>query len=156
MMTSTISIRIERVIRAHRSRVWKALTTPEGWTGWFSPRVDGDFAVGSTLTLGFSETCICYAIIDELTPETVFAYRWHPGEDCPIDQYPESEMTTVRFELTDHPDGTHLLLIESGFEHIPESRRQFCFEQNSGGWLEELPKLVAWAEVGRSPEPTQV
>jgi len=128
--------------------VWLALTTAEGWTGWFSQDVSGKFEQGEVLTLQFSPTCLCYAIVEEVSPETVFAYRWHPGEDCPIDKYPLTEMTTVRFELFDHPDGTLLVLTESGFEKIPESRRHFCFEQNLGGWDEELSKLAPWVEEG--------
>jgi uncharacterized protein YndB with AHSA1/START domain len=134
--------------------VWEALTTAEGWTSWFSQGVTGEFSVGNMLTLEFGKNCICYAIVDELTPETVFAYRWHPGEDCSADKYPLDEMTTVRFELQDHAEGTWLTLMESGFENIPESRRAWCFGQNSEGWDQELPKLVAWAEEGKIPERT--
>lgn len=147
--TTQTEIRSERLIRAPRSRVWEALTTAEGWTGWFSEGLQGEFEVGKTLTLEFGKDCICYAIVAELTPETAFAYRWHPGEDCPVDKHPLDEMTTVRFELQDHPEGTWLTLTESGFENIPETRRAWCFGQNSEGWEQELPKLVVWAEEGR-------
>lgn len=135
------SIVVTKDLAAPREKVWAALTTAEGWTSWFSQAVHGVFAEGETLALEFSADCLCYAVITEMSPKDAFAYRWHPGEDCPVDRYPESEMTDVRFELTDLPGGTRLTLTESGFERIPEDRRPMALKNNTEGWHEELAKL---------------
>jgi uncharacterized protein YndB with AHSA1/START domain len=78
------------------------------------------------------------------------AYRWHPGDDCAIDKYPESEMTTVSFRLTDHPEGTLLTMTESGFANLPESRRTKVLHLNTDGWKWELAELAAWVERNES------
>jgi uncharacterized protein YndB with AHSA1/START domain len=141
-------ISVERVVNASRAKVWQALTTAEGWASWFGDEIIGDFVVGQMQTLVFGKETICYAIVTEVIEEQVFAYKWHPGEDCPIDKHPEAEMTMVRFELEDHPNGTKITLTESGFERVPESRREWCFGQNTQGWSDELKKLFAYVETG--------
>ena len=65
-----------------------------------------------------------------------------------MDKYPESEMTTVRFTVDEHPEGTLLRVVESGFENIPEERRAFCYRQNTEGWTSELAKLPPFVESG--------
>ncbi len=142
-----IEIRVERIVSASRSKVWQAITTADGWAAWFGDKIIGDFIVGELQTLVFGEDTICYAIVTEVVDQRIFAYRWHPGEDCKIDKYPEEEMTTVRFELEDHPRGTKITLTESGFECVPESRRDWCLGQNTEGWNDELTKLFAYVET---------
>ena len=139
-------IRKEMMLNASVDKVWDALTTVEGWTGWFSYGVKGEFAKGNTLTLDFGPYGECFAIVSEMNPKTEFAYQWHPGEDCPIDKYPVSELTTVRFTLEPVAEGTKLTLVESGFANLPEARRASAFEANSGGWDVELPKIVPLVE----------
>ena len=99
-------IRSEMMLRASIDKVWDALTTHEGWTGWFSYGVVGKFEEGETLTLDFGPYGECFAMVSTVNPKTEFAYKWHPGEDCPIEKYPESELTTVRFTLEALGDGT--------------------------------------------------
>lgn len=139
-------IRTERLIRAPKDKVWWALTTREGWIGWFSNDVHGNFEKGETLTLDFGPYGLCYAIVDEVRPKDRFAYRWHPGEDCAIEKYGEDQMTTVRFDLADHVEGTLLTMTESGFDHLPEERRQSAFMANTEGWSYELNELADWVE----------
>lgn len=145
---TNLDIRIELVLRAPRQKVWEALVTNDGWGNWFGERVFGDFQVGSTLEMDFGSHGLCWGIVTERKEASEFAYKWHPGEDCPIDKYPESEMTEVRFTLADCPDGTTLTMVESGFENVPEERRAKCFELNTGGWNWELEELTAWVERG--------
>lgn len=153
MQTDTRNeIRREMILCAPRERVWEALTTPEGWTGWFSQRVEGKFQPGETLTLDFGSYGLCWGVVVERVECESFAYRWHPGEDCAIDKYPESEMTTVRFTLEDAPGGTKLTLVESGFENLPTSRQPHAREMNSEGWTEELGELTLFVETGRRQE----
>ncbi|MBV6457858.1 MAG: hypothetical protein HONBIEJF_00978 [Fimbriimonadaceae bacterium] len=146
-MTTVQDIKTELVLRAPRAKVWEAITTPEGWTGWFSDHVEGDFQVGETLILDFGNFGKCCGIVVDRKEFERFAYKWHPGEDCAIDKYPESEMTTVAFELRDHPLGSHLTLIESGFENLPENRRVSALHLNSDGWKWELAELQVFVEL---------
>jgi uncharacterized protein YndB with AHSA1/START domain len=148
MTTATQEIRKDMVLKAPLGTVWNALTTPEGWTGWFSDGVEGEFKVGEKLTLDFGKHGICWALVVERNEMSSFAYKWHPGEDCPIDKYPESEMTTVRFTLEDHPDGTKLTLVESGFENLPADRQAKSVLSNTEGWKWELDELQAFVERG--------
>ena len=141
-------IRKEMMLKASVDKVWDALTTHDGWTGWFSYGVKGEFAEGNTLTLDFGPYGECFAIVETMNPKTEFAYKWHPGEDCPIDKYPLSEMTTVRFTLEPVDEGTKLTLVESGFGNLPESRRLSAFSANNGGWDAELPKIGPLVEEG--------
>lgn len=145
-------IRCEMTLKAPVEKVWSALTTPEGWTGWFSQGVKGKFAVGETLTLDFGPYGECFALVAEMDPMTNFAYRWHPGEDCPIDKYPESEMTTVRFTLEPAAAGTKLTMVESGFAGLPLDRRASALNANTGGWKSELVKIVGLVEEGKRQE----
>lgn len=147
-MTTAIKIRQELLLRAPRAAVWNALSTPEGWTGWFSEGVEGEFEVGSDLSLNFGKYGICTAVVVECEEMSSFAYKWHPGEDCEKDKYPQGEMTTVRFTLEDHPEGTMLVLEESGFDRIPEGRRLNALDANTSGWRFELFELQTFVENG--------
>jgi uncharacterized protein YndB with AHSA1/START domain len=147
-MTTTLDIKQEIVVKAPRAKVWSLLTTPNGWTGWFSEGVRGNFNVGETLTLTFEGYGDCEAIVVERDENNALAYKWHPGEDGPTEAHPESEMTTVRFSLEDHPQGTLLTMVESGFERVPEERRAKCAQLNTRGWEIELGELKIFAENG--------
>lgn len=148
MTQDKLDIKHQVVLNAGRDSVWRALTTAEGWTAWFSNSVHGKFEEGEVLAHDFGDDTVCYAKVVERTEKVAFAYRWHPGEDCPIDKYPDLEMTTVRFTLADHPNGTLLTMVESGFENIPETRRANCVTMNTDGWAWELTEFRAAVEFG--------
>jgi hypothetical protein len=40
----------------------------------------------------------------------------------------------VTFELEEVPGGTRVDVVESGFDAIPDSRRQEAYEANEKGW----------------------
>lgn len=145
-MTTAQDIRTEMVLKAPRAKVWKALTTPEGWMGWFSEAVESTFQVGELIAMTFDPDIKCFGIVVEREELSRFAYKWHPGEDCPIDKYPESEMTTVTFQLQDHEGGTKLTMHETGFENLPEDRRPMALRNNNTGWTWELGELQAYVE----------
>jgi len=144
-VASENEIRCEMHLKASVDKVWDALTTHDGWTGWFSYGVQGKFEVGETLTLDFGPYGEALALVSEMDPKTTFGYRWHPGEGTPNDSNPE-EMTTVRFTLEPVSDGTKLTMVETGFANVPEARRASAFEANTGGWNSELPKIVVLVE----------
>lgn len=138
-----ISDTIERtlVLPAERTMVWqKSFATPAALASWFPERIDGEFELGGTYTMIWGEYhCQC-RLVEHIESES-FVYQWHPGAACEISKFPESELSTVRFTLSDHPEGTQVLMVESGFLRIPEDRRVNAFTENNGGWDAELPKL---------------
>ena len=48
-MTETDRIEKKVTLRASRSRVWRALTTPEEFGAWFGVKLEGPFTEGATV-----------------------------------------------------------------------------------------------------------
>ncbi|NUP10472.1 MAG: SRPBCC family protein [Polyangiaceae bacterium] len=145
--TATSTDRIEKNIqlRAPRSRVWRALTDAEEFGAWFRVKLEGGFAPGRTVTgkilyPGFEHLTLEMRI-EEIVAEVKFSYRWHPyATDTKVD-YSSEPMTLVEFHLKETPEGTHLSVVESGFDRIPESRRAEAFRMNSGGWVAQMENI---------------
>jgi uncharacterized protein YndB with AHSA1/START domain len=146
-MTVT-EIRRELVLDAPIGKVWEAVATRKGWLSWFGGTIEGGFEVGETVRQDFEGQGTCYLrIIERTVPET-FAFQWHPGEDCMLEKYPDSQMTTVQFSLSSSPSGTMLTMIEFGFDNVPVERRQAAVEANEKGWDWELEELQDFVERG--------
>ncbi len=153
LTTNQNEIRCEYIVLAKRDRVWNALTTPEGWCKWFSSDVEGEFTLGSNLRLDFGHYGDAWAVVVEREEEKVFAYAWDPtGRN--LEEAPRNEMTTVRFEISDDPAGTRIVMVESGFQNIASDRRLKAFEDNSEGWASELGEMVAWLDEERPQKHT--
>jgi uncharacterized protein YndB with AHSA1/START domain len=141
-MTQTTQNSIERrlIYRAPLEKVWKAISTPEGFAGWFSTKVQGVELVWPS---GNSNE-ILLSVID---PETHFAYQWHPGAYAKMSDFPLSELTTVSIILRAVDGGTEIHLVESGFENIPDERRLKVIGMNTEGWDEELENIRKYVEA---------
>ena len=139
--------RIEKTVflRAPRSRVWRAIATPEEFGAWFGVNLDGAFAPGkqvsSRMTIKGFEHLPMEITIDRVEPERLFSYRWHPYAIDPKVDYSAEPMTLVEFRLEDAPGGTQLTVTESGFDRIPASRRAEAFRMNEGGWASQLRNI---------------
>jgi uncharacterized protein YndB with AHSA1/START domain len=72
--------------------------------------------------------------IEEMVPERLFSFRWHPGAVDPGIDYSLEPTTLVEFTLQDADGGALLTVIETGFDRIPLSRRAKAFASNEGGW----------------------
>lgn len=137
---------IERkvLLRAPRSRVWNALTDVKKFCQWFGvDSADGTFAPGATVRMGASEE---YGgnfdiFVQEMQPEQLFSWRWHPGARDPSLDYAKEPTTLVVFKLTDAEGGTLLTITESGFDAISLARRAKVFGQNDRGWEEQARNL---------------
>lgn len=139
--------RIEKsiVLRAPRSRVWRALTNAEEFGAWFRVKFDGAvFApaavVKGKITYPGYEHYTFEATIERMEPERLFSYRWHPYPDPALDHSGEPT-TLVEFRLEEVPGGTQLEIVESGFDQIPLPRRAEAFRMNEGGWAEQLKNI---------------
>jgi uncharacterized protein YndB with AHSA1/START domain len=120
--------RIERqvLIRAPRSRVWRALTDPKEFGAWFGVEVHGVFAPGARvrgrITHKGYEHLTWDITIDRMEPERLFSWRWHPYAVEPGIDY------------SVEPGGTRLTVVESGFDDVPLARRAKAYRMNSEGW----------------------
>jgi uncharacterized protein YndB with AHSA1/START domain len=146
-MTMTSTDRIEKTLtlRAPRSRVWRAITTPAEFGAWFRVQLDGAFAEGATLrgkiTHPGYEHLTMEMQIERIEPERYFAYRWHPYAIDPAVDYSLEPTTLVEFSLEDASGGTVLTIVESGFDRIPVARRDEAFRMNDAGWTEQLKNI---------------
>jgi len=143
--------RIERKIflNAPQSRVWRALADSKEFGYWFGMRFDGPFVPGSKLKGVIVPTGVnadvakaqkphegkaFEIVVEQVEPERLFSFRWHPHA---IDQgmdYSNEPMTLVEFVLEPTAEGLLLTVTESGFDLIPLARRAQAFEANNGGW----------------------
>ncbi len=147
MSTATDRIVREVVLKAPRSRVWRALSNAEEFGAWFGLNLTGQrFVAGETvsgpLTVPGYEHLVCEMQIERMEPERLFSYRWHPYAVDPAVDYSNEPMTLVEFELEEVEGGTRLRLVESGFDQIPAGRRTEAFRMNSGGWEMQMANIA--------------
>ena len=143
-----ITDRIAKTItlRAKRSRIWRALTTPQEFGAWFGVAMDADvFAPGARVTgkitaPGYEHVAL-EMVIERVEPERLFSYRWHPYAVEPGVDYSAEPSTLVEFVLADADDGTELNVTESGFDKIPAARRDIAFRMNEQGWGAQLRNI---------------
>ncbi|MNN54664.1 hypothetical protein D3C81_1694900 [compost metagenome] len=80
-------------------------------------------------------------LVERVEPERLFSFRWHPYAVNPEVDYTQEPTTLVKFELEDMDDGTLLKVSESGFDHIPQARREKAFRMDSRGWEEQMNNI---------------
>jgi uncharacterized protein YndB with AHSA1/START domain len=148
-MSTAIADRIEQHIhvRAPRSKVWRALITPEQLCTWFRCKLPvTEFRVGERVdgvsTYPGHEGKKFFVVITEISPEHRFAWKWNPGE-AEVSGEPH---TTVTFDLEEVGDGTLLKVTESGFENIALERRAKAFDGNNQGWKIQLGNIRDYVE----------
>ncbi len=72
--------------------------------------------------------------IEQMEPERLFSFRWHPFAIERDVDYSSEPTTLVVFALEEVADGVMLTVTESGFDQIPLARRAKAFSANEGGW----------------------
>jgi len=145
------SDRIERkiLLKAPRAKVWTALTDAQAFGSWFGVALQGQrFVAGQRATGQITypgyENLVWDVLIEQLLPEEVFAFSWHPyAVDTALD-YGGEPTTLVRFELEDMDGGTLLRVVESGFDGIPAQRRLKAFRMNSRGWDVQMSNIETY------------
>ncbi len=139
--------RIEKriTLKAPVSRVWRALTDYREFGEWFRVKLDGPFIPGQVsrgnITYPGYEHLKWEAVVQKMEPEKLFSFTWHPYAIDSKTDYSKEEPTLVEFRLEKIPNGTLLLLTESGFEKIPAHRRLEAFQMNDGGWTEQMKNI---------------
>lgn len=146
-MTIVNSDRIEKrlLLRAPRSRVWRALTDAGEFGAWFNAKLEGGFAVGKSIkgriTHPGYEHLTMEMNVERMDAEHLFSFRWHPYAIDPKVDYSTEPPTLVEFRLEDAPDGTQLTVVESGFDQLPAERRAEAFRMNAEGWAAQLENV---------------
>ena len=152
-MSPTSTDRIERqiLLRAPRSRVWRALTDSAEFGTWFGVKVEGTFAPGAhvrgAITHPGYEHVVFDITIERMEPERLFSWRWHPHPVEPGVDYSAEPTTLVEFRLEEAEGGTLLTIVESGFDRVPAHRRERAFRMNEGGWAAQAENLRRHVEA---------
>ncbi len=145
MTATTVTDRIEKtvIVKAPRSRVWRAISDAKQFGQWFKVHLDGEFKAGATITGTITypgyEGLRLEIAVERIEHERYFSYRWHPGD--PKADYSAEPMTLVEFTLEDAGAHTRLTIVESGFDKIPLARRAEAFRMNEGGWNEQVENV---------------
>lgn len=150
-MSTTMQDAIEReiVVCAPRERVYQAITDPEQIVRWFPDAVEGNLHPGSDALFTFEGYGGSQIYVEAADPHHYFAYRWLPGGDYEVGfrgDVRQKPHTLVEFRLEEHPEGTRVLLKESGFAGLPAEFYAGCMKDNNQGWdymLDRLVKLFA-------------
>jgi uncharacterized protein YndB with AHSA1/START domain len=149
---STDRIEKKIVMKAPRSRVWRAIASSEEFGRWFGIAFEGPFVPGAKVsgritipaTLAHLRVEI---VIDRVEPERLLSYRWHPyAIDAAVD-YSGEPTTLVELRLEDVDDGTQLTVVESGFDAIPAARRAEALRMNDGGWAEQMKNVARYVDA---------
>ena len=137
--------RVERkiLLKAPRSRVWRALSDAKEFGDWFGVNFTGKtFVAGKhvqgKITYPGYEHLVMEVLIERMVPEQLLSWRWHPAAiDSSVD-YSGEPTTLVVFELVEGEGGTLLTVVESGFDKIPQARRATALRMNTSGWEEQM------------------
>ena len=153
MNTSTDRIERKILLKAPRSRVWRALSNAKEFGDWFGVDFTGEtFAEGKLVkgrvTYPGYEQLLMEIISERLVPERLLSWRWHPAAIDPAADYSQEPMTLVVFELMEGEGGTVLSIVESGFDKIPLARRSEVFRMNSSGWDEQMTNIEKHVAAG--------
>lgn len=146
-MSTATADRIEKCIalNAEPARVWRALTDYREFGEWFRVRLERPFVTGKTVRGNIQypgyEHLVMEVLVKEMTPQRVFSFEWHPHAVDPKMDYSHEKRTLVEFRLEETPAGTALVVRETGFEGVPEARRQRAHQMNSQGWEIQLKAI---------------
>lgn len=142
-MSNTVEKKIE--IKAPVSRVWQALTDYREFGEWFRVKLDGPFAVGEVLrghvTYPGYEHYKWEAVVKQIVPERLFSYTWHPYALDQSRDYSQETPTLVEFRLEKTAKGTLVTVTESGFDKVPQDRRDEAYRANDNGWSIQVKNI---------------
>lgn len=146
MNTSTDRIERTILLKAPRSRVWRALSNTAEFGAWFGVDFKGKaFAAGKPVrgkvTYPGYEHIVMEVQIERIEPERLLSWRWHPAAMDPAVDYSDEPTTLVEFGLAEVEGGTMLTVVESGLDKIPLARRATVFRLNSSGWDEQMRNI---------------
>lgn len=132
-------------IKAPIARVWRALTDPQEFGEWFRVKMETPFTIGKTargrIAYPGYEHLVWEVTVTAIEPQHYFAFTWHPYAVDPNVDYSKETPTLVEFRLEKTADGTHVRVIESGFDKIPTHRFTDAMRMNTQGWEEQMENI---------------
>jgi uncharacterized protein YndB with AHSA1/START domain len=145
MASTTDRIEKQILLRATRSRVWRAVSDYKQFGEWFRVALEGPFAPGARVrgkvTYPGYEHVTFEVQVERVEPERLLSWRWHPAAiEAGVD-YSKEPTTLVVFELEEQPGGTLLKVVESGFDRLPPARRANAFRMNEQGWTAQTENV---------------
>jgi len=155
MPSSTDRIEKSVVLSAPRARVWRALTDVREFTQWFGVELTAAFEPGAVINghvtnVGY-EHVMMTIWVEAIEPQHAFSFRWHPNAIDMSADYSTEPTTLVVFTIDEVPEGTLLLVVESGFDALPESRRTAAFTSNSKGWEAQMRRIAKYLTENSGP-----
>lgn len=156
---STDRIEKQILLKAPLERVWRAISDSKQFETWFGVKFDAPFRPGAKMRGAIVGTKMSAEVakmqsqhkdvvfeitIEQMEPERLFSFRWHPGAVDPKVDYSKEPTTLVAFSLEQKPDGVLLTVTESGFDQIPLERRAKVFAGNSEGWAIQMTLIEAY------------
>ncbi len=139
-------------LKAPVARVWQALTDYREFGEWFRVALTEPFNVGATvrgniLHPGYEHVAF-EAKVEEMIPEKLFAWTWaHPktmAKEHYKPDYTGEPRTLVEFRLEATATGTLLTVTESGFDKLPEDRREQNYKGTDGGWEQQMKNIEGY------------
>jgi uncharacterized protein YndB with AHSA1/START domain len=154
-MSQDLDLTIERVIRAPRTTVWKAWTSPELFSQWwipepytcrveaFAPHPGGGFVTtmsedGASFTPHMDAAFLVVDEAERLVFTNAVDSTLRPANPMPV-------AVTGEVTLADHPDGTLYRIIARHGD--PEARARHDELGLLPGWTEVAGQLAALVEV---------
>lgn len=137
--------RIERTVELRHppAKVWAALTTADGLSGWFGDRATIDLRPGGSAAMSFSGGPHVRMRVERVEEPRVFGFTWEifglPDDD--------PRRTYVEFTLEPVAHGTRLTVVESGFSQLPDDVYQKAYDGNTKGWASELGELAEYLDA---------
>jgi uncharacterized protein YndB with AHSA1/START domain len=145
MTSNQSSIERTIVVRAPRSRVWRAITDVNEFSKWFRVKAEGEFKPGArvqmTSTHEKAAGVAFHVDVETIEPERIFSWKWPASEAEPT-------TTTVVFKLEDVDGGTRVTVTETGFDKVSLAHRAKALEDNTEGWTDQMASLERY--VGAS------
>lgn len=144
--------RIEKTVELNApiERVWRALTDPAEFGEWFKVKLDGPFTPGQPtrghITHPGYEHVAWESRTVKMEKPRLFSFTWHPYAIDPGVDYSGEPPTLVEFRLEPTPNGTRLVIVESGFDALPDHRRTDALRMNDSGWAEQARNIKTHVE----------
>ena len=154
MSTDCIEKSVE--LNAPLGRVWQAISNSTEFGLWFGVKFNGPFVSGESMKGVIVTTTVndevaamqkpyegmpFNIVVQQMVPEKLFSFRWHPyAIESDVD-YSAEQTTLVEFNLEASENCVTLRLTECGFDTLPPERRAKAFAANDGGWTWQM-KLI--------------
>lgn len=143
--------RIEKTasLKSPIDKVWDAITDHEKFGVWFKVKLHDPFVEGALthgqMTYPGYEHFKWESRTVAVRPKTYFAFVWYHDNIETEPGTPRLE-TLVEFKLKPDGNGTHLTIIESGFDSFPPAAGKAALESNTGGWDEQIRNIRAYVD----------